>query len=349
MAAHHLARSPRPLPLLPPRHTRTHQSRRRSDRKHVLGGSAARVPGTCVRRRQGRYHFIHPGAGGGVCKKRYSRQCDLPRTGEDRAGARALWRSQRSEFWQSASPGNQGAVPALSVLGGRTGGYRPHRAVPGLRRGANDHRCDHSSRRRSLGLLGAGWRPALAAKLCPVRSDLDREPVAPTVLLGRGPLGIPVVPEIARVIGISPRAVHAAFNKALRRQTEEALDAWHRTELGGLAMEAANIWRLMDLTDNKNDWKAQASLEDRLMRIHIRRAKLLGLDAPTNLDVSGIYRTGADEMSEERRETHRAWQAMPLEEQARIYDAFDAARARLNAPIEPTATVTIGSDNRNSH
>ena len=155
------------------------------------------------------------------------------------------------------------------------------------------------------------------------------------------------VPEIARVIGISPRAVHAAFNKALRRQTEEALDAWHRTELGGLAMEAANIWRLMDLTDNKNDWKAQASLEDRLMRIHIRRAKLLGLDAPTKLDVSGIYRTGADEMSEERRETHRAWQAMPLEEQARIYDAFDAARARLNAPIETTATVTIGPDNRN--
>jgi hypothetical protein len=155
------------------------------------------------------------------------------------------------------------------------------------------------------------------------------------------------VPEIARVIGISPRAVHAAFNKALRRQTEEALDAWHRTELGGLAMEAANIWRLMDLTDNKNNWKAQASLEDRLMRIHIRRAKLLGLDAPTKLDVSGIYRTGADEMSEERRETHRAWQAMPLEEQARIYDAFDAARARLNAPIETTATVTIGPDNRN--
>jgi hypothetical protein len=38
---------------------------------------------------------------------------------------------------------------------------------------------------------------------------------------------------------------------------------------------------------------------------------------------------------------------MPLEEQARIYDAFDAARARLNAPIETTATVTIGPDNRN--
>ena len=154
-------------------------------------------------------------------------------------------------------------------------------------------------------------------------------------------------PEIARVIGISRRAVHAAFNKALRRQTEDALDAWHRTELGGLAMEATNIWRLMDLPENKNDWRAQAALEDRLMRIHIRRAKLLGLDAPTKLDVSGIYRIGTDELSEERRETERAWQSLPIEERARIYDAFDAARTRLNAPIETTATVTIGPDNRN--
>ena len=147
-------------------------------------------------------------------------------------------------------------------------------------------------------------------------------------------------PEIARVIGISRQAVHRAFDKALRRQTEDALDAWHRTELGGLAMEATNIWRLMDLPENKNDWRAQAALEDRLMRIHIRRAKLLGLDAPTKLDVSGIYRIGTDELSEERRETERAWQSLPIEERARIYDAFDAARIRLNAPIETIAAVT---------
>ena len=49
---------------------------------------------------------------------------------------------------------------------------------------------------------------------------------------------------------------------------------------------------------------------------------------------------------EERRETERTWGALSIEEQARIYDAFDAARARLNAPVETTATVTIGSDNR---
>jgi len=84
-----------------------------------------------------------------------------------------------------------------------------------------------------------------------------------------------------------------------------------------------------------------------LVVVHIRRAHLLGLDAPTKLDVSGIYRKGTDEMSEERRETEQAWRSLPVEEQMRIYDAFDAARTRLNAPIETTATVTSGPDNRN--
>src|ERR1700720_506918 len=118
--------------------------------------------------------------------------------------------------------------------------------------------------------------------------------------------GIPT-PDIARVVGVSGRGVNKAFSKALRRQTEDTLDAWHRTELGKLAMEETNIWRLMDIPENKGDWRAQSALEDRLIRIHIRRAKLLGLDAPTKLDVSGLYRTGADEMSGERRETQRAW------------------------------------------
>src|ERR1700722_14183957 len=154
-------------------------------------------------------------------------------------------------------------------------------------------------------------------------------------------------PDIARVVGVSERAIQAGFKKALRRQTENALDAWHRTELGKLAMEETNYWRLMDITENKNDWRAQAALGDRLMRIHIRRAKLLGLDAPTKLDVSGIYSTGADEMSVERRETERTWLSLPPEKRPRIYDAFDAARARLSAPVETTATVTIGPDNRN--
>jgi hypothetical protein len=156
--------------------------------------------------------------------------------------------------------------------------------------------------------------------------------------------------EIARVIGVSLRAVHAAFNKALRRQTEDALDAWHRTELGGLAMEAANIWRLMDLTDNKNDWRAQSALEDRLMRIHIRRAKLLGLDAPTKLDVSGIYQRGGADVDAEQKARQAVIEALPIEEQRRIYELFyqaglRAAAGDLSQPAIDT-TVSNGPDNR---
>ena len=158
-------------------------------------------------------------------------------------------------------------------------------------------------------------------------------------------------PEIARVIGVSDRAVRAAFNKALRRQTEDALDAWHRTELGGLAMEATNIWRLMDLPENKNDWRAQAALEDRLMRIHIRRAKLLGLDAPTKLDVSGLYKRGGDDAAAEQLARDAVLEALPIEEQRRLYDIFYQARLRaaagnLSQPAIET-TLSNGSDHRN--
>jgi hypothetical protein len=63
--------------------------------------------------------------------------------------------------------------------------------------------------------------------------------------------------------------------------------------------------------------------------------------------VRAVYGTGGDEMSEERRATELAWLSMPPEERARIYDSFHEARKRLNAPIETTATVTLGPDNRN--
>jgi hypothetical protein len=158
-------------------------------------------------------------------------------------------------------------------------------------------------------------------------------------------------PEIARVIGISRQAVHRAFDKALRRQTEDALDAWHRTELGGLAIEATNIWRLMDLPGNKNDWRAQAALEDRLMRIHIRRAKLLGLDAPTKLDVTGIYQRGGADVEAEQFARDAVLEALPIEEQRRLYDIFYQARLRgaagdLSQPAIET-TLSNGSDHRN--
>src|ERR1700719_1596802 len=150
---------------------------------------------------------------------------------------------------------------------------------------------------------------------------------------------------IGRAVGVSKQAAVKAFHKALHRNTDQDISTHHRSELAKLEMEETRLWQVLDT--HKENWQAPATCISGLNRIHVRRAHLLGLDAPTKLDVSGIYRTGADEMSEERRETERAWQSLPVEERARIYDAFDAARTRLNAPIETTATVTIGPDNRN--
>ena len=59
-------------------------------------------------------------------------------------------------------------------------------------------------------------------------------------------------------------------------------------------------------------------------RIHIRRAHLLGLDAPAKFDVRTVYRA-TDEMTQERQDTERTWLAMSREERALIYDTYDAA------------------------
>jgi len=157
-------------------------------------------------------------------------------------------------------------------------------------------------------------------------------------------------PDIARVVGVSERAVQSGFKKALRRQTEDALDAWHRTELGKLAMEETNVWRAMDA--NKEDWRAQMSGTAQLRGIHIRRAKLLGLDAPTKLDVSGIYQRGGVDIAAEQLAREAVIEALPIEEQRRIYELFYQAglRAKAGDLTQPaiTTTVTNGSDNRTS-
>jgi hypothetical protein len=126
--------------------------------------------------------------------------------------------------------------------------------------------------------------------------------------------------EIGRVLGISRQSAHRAFHKALRRGTDEDIQTQHRGELGKLEMEEANVWRAMDA--NKDDWRAQMSGTAQLRGIHVRRAKLLGLDAPTKLDVRGLYRTGIDEISAERQARRAVLEALPIEEQRRIYDVF---------------------------
>jgi hypothetical protein len=150
---------------------------------------------------------------------------------------------------------------------------------------------------------------------------------------------------IGRAVGVSKQAAVKAFYKALRRSTEQDISSHHRSELAKLEMEETRLWQALDT--HKESWQATATCMSGLNRIHVRRARLLGLDAPTKLDVRGLYRTGTDEGSAEQLENERVWQSLPVEEQIRIYEALTDAKKRLNAPIETTATVTIGPDNRN--
>jgi hypothetical protein len=161
--------------------------------------------------------------------------------------------------------------------------------------------------------------------------------------------GIPTH-QIAGAVGVTRRAVQIAFKKAIHRQTEDALDGWHRIELAKLAQEEANVWRVMDLPENKNNAKVQLAGEDRLLRIHIRRAKLLGLDAPTKLDLGAFYGKGTESISAERMAREAVLEALPLDEQRRVYEIFYQAGLRaqagdLSQPAIET-TVSNGTEHR---
>jgi hypothetical protein len=154
--------------------------------------------------------------------------------------------------------------------------------------------------------------------------------------------------EIGRVIGIGRVSAFRAFKKALHRNTDQDIQTHHRMELAELEMEKANVWRAMDA--NKEDWRAQMSGTAQLRGIHIRRAKLLGLDAPTKLDVSGIYQRGGADIEAEQRAREAVIEALPIEEQRRIYELFYQAglRAKAGDLSQPAieSTVSNGSDIR---
>ena len=116
------------------------------------------------------------------------------------------------------------------------------------------------------------------------------------------------------MVGVSKQAAHKAFNKALRRNTDQDLQTVHRTELAELDIEAGSAWELVDTKDSP---KTRAAGLAALNRIHIRRAKLLGLDAPTKLDVSSIYQRAGDDISAERVSWEAILEALPREEQVR--------------------------------
>ena len=113
-------------------------------------------------------------------------------------------------------------------------------------------------------------------------------------------------------------------------------------------MEQAKYWSIIDA--HKDNWKAQVSALRSLNLVHVRRARLLGLDAPTELDVSGIYRRGGADIEAEQRAREAIIEALPIEEQRRIYELFyqaglRAAAGNLSQPAI-AATVTDGPHDR---
>jgi hypothetical protein len=153
---------------------------------------------------------------------------------------------------------------------------------------------------------------------------------------------------IGRAVGVSKVSAIKAFYKALRRNTDQDIQTHHRSELAKLEMEETRYWQALDT--HKENWQAVAALSGSLNRIHTRRARLLGLDAPTKLDISAFYARGASQLSDERMARQAVLEALPLDEQERIYDMFAAARKRAaGGVIDTTATpVTNGIESRNT-
>jgi hypothetical protein len=108
------------------------------------------------------------------------------------------------------------------------------------------------------------------------------------------------------------------------------------------------------IADHPTSWQAVVSALNSMNRISIRRAKMMGLDAPMKFDVRGIYGVGHDEMMAERRDRERILEAMPMAERAHLFEVFRQARIDADAGVFPdstptTATVIDESNDRNSN
>src|SRR6202023_4301809 len=62
---------------------------------------------------------------------------------------------------------------------------------------------------------------------------------------------------IARTVGVSKGQAVRGFYRALRRNTDQDIQAHHRQELADLEMEQAKYWSIIDA--HKDNWTAEVS------------------------------------------------------------------------------------------
>jgi len=149
---------------------------------------------------------------------------------------------------------------------------------------------------------------------------------------------------IGRAVGVSKQAAYKSFNRALRRNADKDVHTIYLTETAKLDIHEALLSQAIEA--NKGDWKALVSLENTLIRLYMRRAKLLGLDAPGKIDISVLYKKGVDQESAESLASQRVLEALTDDEQEYIYEKFEEARRRVAGAIDATATVISGTDHR---
>src|ERR1700728_1048888 len=107
--------------------------------------------------------------------------------------------------------------------------------------------------------------------------------------------GIKYAP-IGRQLGISKQAAQKSFERSFRSNAPEDLESIHRSQLAELELEREQICRIAD-TVGKSDFKVQLACMRLLERIHIRIARLMGLDAAQKLDVHKIYNKSDEKAS----------------------------------------------------
>jgi predicted phage terminase large subunit-like protein len=135
---------------------------------------------------------------------------------------------------------------------------------------------------------------------------------------------------IARQVGISKQAAQKIFERALRSNVPEDLESYHRRELAEVEFERERIFQIAEAA-GKRDPKLELACMRLLHSLHIRTARLLGLDAAKKLDVHKIYNKSDEKASADSLYRQLVWQSMPRDEQEFHFDSLDRARKRLEA------------------
>ncbi len=101
--------------------------------------------------------------------------------------------------------------------------------------------------------------------------------------------------EIAAKLGYKgPSGAHQAVMRALRRTLQEPCDELRRLELERCDALLAGLWPKAK--------KGHVASVDKVLKVMERRAKLLGLDAPTKIDIEAEVREFARAMGRDEAE-----------------------------------------------